>query len=152
MIKPGRVSDGLFDLMDLFNTSLALGGIEDKIPTERYIDGVDQTGFLFADDGETSRQAVFSYNQADFSALRWGEFKAYFKVIQFDQPFSNISMSTYAPVGSCPLDLRYLSRSQGAPDPEQRRLRMDLRSQFSNSRPLTPLPSLSIRKRISDWE
>ena len=102
MIKAGRVSDGLFDLMDLFNTSLALGGIEDKIPTERYIDGVDQTGFLFADDGDTSRQAVFSYNQADFSALRWGEFKAYFKVIQFEQPFSNISMSTYAPVGSAP--------------------------------------------------
>jgi arylsulfatase len=102
MIKPGRVSDGLFDLMDLFNTSLALGGIEDKIPTERYIDGVDQTGFLLADDGDTCRQAVFSYNQADFSALRWGEFKAYFKVIQFEQPFSIISMSTYAPVGSAP--------------------------------------------------
>ena len=39
--------------MDLFNTSLALGGVEDKIPTERYIDGVNQTGFLLADDGDT---------------------------------------------------------------------------------------------------
>jgi arylsulfatase A-like enzyme len=60
MIKPGRVSDGLFDIMDLFNTSLALGGIENKIPTERYIDGVNQTSFLLADDGDTNRQAVFS--------------------------------------------------------------------------------------------
>ena len=102
MIKPGAISDGLFDLMDLFNTSLALAGIEDKIPTERYIDGVDQTSFLLADDGETNRQAVFSYNQADFSALRWGEFKAYFKVQLTDQPFSNISMSTYVPVGVSP--------------------------------------------------
>ena len=33
MIKPARVSDGLFDVMDLFNTSLALGGVVDKIPT-----------------------------------------------------------------------------------------------------------------------
>jgi arylsulfatase A-like enzyme len=102
MIKAGRVSDGLFDLMDLFNTSLALGGIVDKIPTERYIDGIDQTSFLLADDGETNRQAVFCYNQADFSGLRWGEFKAYFKVIQYDQPFSNISMSTYVPIGVSP--------------------------------------------------
>ena len=101
MIAP-RVSDGLFDLMDLFNTSLDLGGIVDKIPHERYIDGIDQTGFLLADSGETARQAVFSYNQADFSGLRWGEFKAYFKVQLFDQPFSNISMSTFVPVGVSP--------------------------------------------------
>lgn len=102
MIEPGRVSDGLFDVMDLFNTSLALGGIVDRIPTERYIDGIDQTSFLLNDDGETNRQAVFSYNQAEFSALRWGEFKAYFKVQLTDQPFSNISMSTFVPVGVSP--------------------------------------------------
>lgn len=102
MIKPGRVSDGLFDVMDLFNTSLALGGVADKIPTERYIDGVDQTSFLLNDNGETNRQAVFCYNQADFSGLRWGEFKAYFKVQLTEQPFSNISMSTYVPVGVSP--------------------------------------------------
>lgn len=102
MIKAGRVSDGLFDLMDLFNTSLDVAGIESKIPKERYIDGVDQAGFLLSDQGETARQAVFSYNQADFSALRWGEFKAYFMVQLFDQPFSNISMSTFVPVGVSP--------------------------------------------------
>jgi arylsulfatase A-like enzyme len=102
MIKAGRVSDGLFDLMDLFNTSLAIGGIASKIPSERYIDGIDQTGFLLADNGETARQAVFCYNQADFSGLRWGEFKVYFKVMLFDQPFSNISMSTFVPVGVSP--------------------------------------------------
>ena len=102
MVTPGRVSDGLFDLMDLFNTSLALAGISDKIPTERYIDGIDQTSFLLDDDGETNRQAVFVYNQADFSGMRWGEFKGYFKVQLTDQPFSNISMSTYVPVGVSP--------------------------------------------------
>jgi len=101
-IKPGRVSDGLFDLMDLFNTSLALGGIENKIPTERYIDGVNQTAFLLADDGDTCRQAVFSYNQADFSAIRWANFKGYFKVVQSEQPFANISMSTYGPIAVAP--------------------------------------------------
>jgi arylsulfatase len=41
MITPGRQSDDLFDLMDLFNTSLALAGATDRIPTDRYIDGID---------------------------------------------------------------------------------------------------------------
>ncbi|WP_423824045.1 arylsulfatase [Salinisphaera sp. SPP-AMP-43] len=102
LIKPGRVSDGLFDLMDLFNTSLAVAGIEDQIPSERYIDGIDQTSFLLADQGQSGRQAVFVYNQADFSGLRWGEFKGYFKVLLSDQPFTNISMSRYVPVGVAP--------------------------------------------------
>lgn len=58
MIAPGRVSDGLFHLMDLFNTSVALAGAADAIPTDRYIDGVDQTSFLLADDGEPRRGAL----------------------------------------------------------------------------------------------
>lgn len=102
MIKPGRVSDGLFDIMDMFNTPLALAGISSKIPHERYIDGIDQTGFLLADNGQSARQAVFCYNQADFSGMRWAEFKSYFMVQLFDQPFSNISMSTFVPVGVSP--------------------------------------------------
>lgn len=39
--------------MDLFNTSLAIAGIESKIPSERY--GINQTGFLLTDGSETSR-------------------------------------------------------------------------------------------------
>ena len=56
MIKPGRESDELFDLMDLFNTSLTSGRRADKIPTDRYIDGIDQTSFLLADDGSSNRE------------------------------------------------------------------------------------------------
>ena len=37
-----------------------------------------------------------------FSAVRWGEFKGYFMVQLFDQPFSNISMSTFVPAGVSP--------------------------------------------------
>jgi len=32
MIKPGRVSDDVFDLMDLFNTAVHLAGADDKLP------------------------------------------------------------------------------------------------------------------------
>ena len=50
-ISPGRESDELFDLMDLFNTSLELAGALNKIPTDRYIDGINQTSFLLGDNG-----------------------------------------------------------------------------------------------------
>jgi len=84
MIAPGRKSDGLFDLMDLFNTSLALGGVADKIPSDRYIDGIDQTSFLLADKGESRREIIWMWNQYDFSAVRIHEFKAHFRLCQID--------------------------------------------------------------------
>jgi arylsulfatase A-like enzyme len=84
MIAPGRRSDGLFDLMDLFNTSLALAGAADKIPTDRYIDGIDQTSFLLADKGESRREIVWMWNMYDFSAVRVNEFKSHFRVCQID--------------------------------------------------------------------
>lgn len=73
MIKPGRVSDGLFDLADLFTTFAELGGA--KIPTERYIDGIDQSSFLISDDGKSNREAVYSYMGNTFSAMRVGPYK-----------------------------------------------------------------------------
>jgi arylsulfatase A-like enzyme len=76
-IKAGRVSDGLFDNADLFNTSLALAGTLDKLPTDRYIDGIDQTSFLLADDGESNREVMYYWNDGKFSAARWREYKWY---------------------------------------------------------------------------
>ena len=61
--RPGRQSDELFDLMDLFNTSLHLAGAADQIPTDRYIDGIDQTSFLLADGGRSKREKVYIWNE-----------------------------------------------------------------------------------------
>lgn len=100
MIKPGRESDGLFDLMDLFNTSLKLGGV--AVPTDRYIDGIDQTSFLLADNGESNREAVFMYSERNLTAVRWEEFKVHFKVFQTSVPGSNIDESTLVSTGLSP--------------------------------------------------
>jgi arylsulfatase len=77
MIKPGRVSDGLFDMTDMFNTSLAVAGVDagKAVPADRYIDGIDQTSFLLADNGESAREAVFLWNVDLFSAVRWRYYK-----------------------------------------------------------------------------
>ena len=73
IIQSGRVSDGLFDLADLFTTCAALGGA--MIPADRYIDGIDQTSFLLSDDGLSNREAVYYYMGNTFSAMRVGPYK-----------------------------------------------------------------------------
>jgi arylsulfatase len=78
MIKPGRISDGLFDLSDLFTTSISLAGAQEQMPKDRYIDGIDQTSFLLANNGESNRKAVYYWFEKYPSAIRVAEYKAMF--------------------------------------------------------------------------
>lgn len=75
MIQAGRESDGLFDLGDLFATALTLAGVPDKVPGDRYIDSIDQTSFLLADDGASNRKYQYYWLGPRFSAIRFGEYK-----------------------------------------------------------------------------
>ncbi len=102
MIAPGRASDGLFDLMDLFSTALAVADASDRIPSDRYIDGIDQSGFLLTDTGESARQMVFMYTETTLAAVRWMEYKIHFSVFQTDRAFKNIDESSLLPTGSTP--------------------------------------------------
>ncbi len=77
MITEGRESDGVFDQADLFATILTLCNAKDLIPRDRYIDSIDQTSFLLADNGFSNRKFVYYWLQDDFSAVRCGEFKYY---------------------------------------------------------------------------
>ncbi len=75
MIEADRATDGLFSQMDLFRTVLRLAGAEAATPTDRYIDGVDQTAFLLCPDGESTRKYLYYWLVNVFSALRVGEWK-----------------------------------------------------------------------------
>ncbi|WP_289059564.1 arylsulfatase, partial [uncultured Mesotoga sp.] len=75
MIEPGRASDGLFDIADIFNTCLTLAGATDSIPTDRFIDGVDQTSFLLAEEGLSNRKYIYYWLMSYFSAVRVAEYK-----------------------------------------------------------------------------
>ena len=101
-IKGGRESDELFDLMDLFNTSLALAGATDRIPTDRYIDGIDQTSFLLADDGRSKREKVYIWSEKTLMAMRMYEYKIHLKVVQPQAQWLDIDMTTISDVGLAP--------------------------------------------------
>ena len=73
-------SDGLFDLADLFNTCVSIAGapgaeVAKYLPADRYVDGIDQTSFLLADDGLSNRRSRIYTLNAHFSAVRIDEFK-----------------------------------------------------------------------------
>ena len=95
MISPGRISDGLFDLADLFNTSLALSGAKDQMPTDRYIDGIDQTSFLLTDNGQSNRKYIYYWLGSNFSAVRVGEYKYMMAAESDDDPVSYTHLTPF---------------------------------------------------------
>jgi arylsulfatase len=88
--------------MDLFNTSLNLAGVADRIPTDRYIDGIDQTSFLLADNGRSRREKVYMWAETDLMAMRMYEYKIHVKMIQTQAQWLDIDMTTKVDVGLAP--------------------------------------------------
>ncbi len=74
-IEPERVSDGLFCFTDLVPTVLSLAGEAARLPSDRYIDGVDQASFLLAPEGRSNRKVVYYWLVSTLSAVRVGEYK-----------------------------------------------------------------------------
>jgi len=71
--RPGN--HGLFNFCDLLPTACQLAGVPDAVPTDRYIDGIDQTSFLLAPGGLSNRKAHHYWLLRDLAAVRVGEYK-----------------------------------------------------------------------------
>jgi arylsulfatase len=90
-IAPRR-SDGLFDLADLFNTSLAIAGkpgasLASLLPEDRYTDGIDQLSFLVDDEGQSNRRSIIYFWNTELAAVRVDEFK-WFRSFQLPDSFA----------------------------------------------------------------
>lgn len=75
MVEADRSSDGLFCFTDLAPTALALAGALDRLPADRYIDGVDQSAFLLGPGARSCRKYVYYWLLRRLSAIRAGEYK-----------------------------------------------------------------------------
>ena len=102
MIAPGRESDELFDLMDLFMTSVALADGTNDLPSDRYYDAIDQTSFLLADDGHSNREKVYIWWGKDPMAMRMYEYKIHHRILKTQEAWLNIDMTTVHDVGLPP--------------------------------------------------
>ncbi len=85
VITPGQVNDGLFDFNDFLPTLLGLAGASNLVPKDRYIDGIDQTSFLLADNGFSNRKYVYYWLQDVYSGHRVAEYKFVFAGMSFDE-------------------------------------------------------------------
>ncbi|MGR4868854.1 arylsulfatase [Variovorax sp. LARHSF232] len=75
-IQPGRVSNEMVHVTDLFTTLAAVAG--GRIPTDRPIDGVDQSGFLFDGQEKSAREGFLFYIKGDLRAVKWRDWKLHF--------------------------------------------------------------------------
>ncbi|MHC5111350.1 MAG: sulfatase-like hydrolase/transferase [Planctomycetota bacterium] len=62
MIEADSVAGDIIHVTDLFTTIARLGGATEKIPTDRIIDGIDQTAVMLNGDTHGRRDYVFLYN------------------------------------------------------------------------------------------
>ncbi len=96
VIEEGRVSNEIMCTMDLFTTFAHLG--EGTIPSDRPIDGIDQTKFLLGYQDNSSREWVVWYTGTSNAAttlpaaMRWHQFKIIRKAYDsFQGPESDYS-------------------------------------------------------------
>ncbi|WP_220681722.1 sulfatase-like hydrolase/transferase [Methanofollis formosanus] len=75
MIAPGQIVGDMIHETDLFTTFARLGGALDHVPTDRIIDGVDQTSLLLNGDTFSRRDYNFIYTGPVLAATVKGRFK-----------------------------------------------------------------------------
>jgi len=75
MIKAGQDPMDLFQITDLYTTAATLAGVENKIPSDRVIDGINQISLLLNGEGFGRRNYIFHYNGDKLGAVRLDEFK-----------------------------------------------------------------------------
>ena len=75
MIEPDSVAGDIVHVSDLFMTIARLGGAMDKVPTDRIIDGIDQTSLLLNGETHGRRDYVFLYNINKLEAVVKEQYK-----------------------------------------------------------------------------
>jgi arylsulfatase len=71
-----RSTNAMFSIMDFFPTLAKFAGA--KVPTNRPIDGIDQSDLLLGKSEAGSRESLLSFVGPSLVAARWKQFRAYF--------------------------------------------------------------------------
>ena len=103
MISPGRQSDELFDLMDLFNTSLRSGRScrARSRPTDISTASTRPRFSSRTMDTPNVKRSIIWYEH-DLMAMRMYEYKIHVKVVQSHAQWLDIDMTTVSNVGLAP--------------------------------------------------
>jgi len=75
-VKPNTTSYAMFSIMDFLPTFAHI--VDGTMPTDRPIDGVDQTDVLLGDSATGHRESLLSFIGGDLVAARWKQWRIYF--------------------------------------------------------------------------
>ncbi len=75
-ITPGRISNEIVHITDLYTTLARIGGAE--IPKDRPIDGVDQLDFFLGKQENSNREGFVFYIKQEMRAAKWRDWKMHF--------------------------------------------------------------------------
>jgi arylsulfatase len=75
-VAPGRESNEIVHAVDVFTTFVGLAGA--KVPTDRIIDGADQTAFFLGEQAKSNREGFPSFIGDTLYAVKWRNWKAHF--------------------------------------------------------------------------
>jgi C-terminal region of aryl-sulfatase/Sulfatase len=78
-IRP-QVSNEMFSQMDFFPTLAKFAGA--KIPTDRPIDGIDQSAYLLGQNEKGSRESMLTFIGDQLVAVRWHQWRYYMVDVQ----------------------------------------------------------------------
>jgi arylsulfatase len=76
-VQPNTTSYAMFSIMDFLPTFAAILGR--KLPTDRPIDGVDQTAVFLGKSEQGARDSLLTFQGPDLLAVRWKAWRIYFK-------------------------------------------------------------------------
>ena len=83
-IKSGQLVNDMIHEVDLYTTFARLGGALEHVPTDRVVDGVDQTSLLLDGDAHGRRDWVFIYQGSELGASVKGRYKRHWKTEEAD--------------------------------------------------------------------
>ena len=92
-IKPGQIAGDMIDVTDLYTTFARIGGATQYLPTDRIIDGLDQTALLLNGDTHGRRDYEFIYLGPNLAATIWKQYKRFW--VTGGEAQSGISSSFY---------------------------------------------------------
>ncbi len=76
MVEPGQDPLDLIHVADMYTTAARVGGVLNKIPSNRVTDGIDQLALLMNGEGHSRRDYMVHYSGGDVGAVRIGDHKA----------------------------------------------------------------------------
>ena len=78
--QPGRVSNEVISILDFYSSFAAVAGGGDRVPTDRPIDSIDQSEFLFGKQQKSNREHVLIFHGQDLLAVKWRNYKIHVQV------------------------------------------------------------------------